>query len=99
MSAILAIVGRTKLIFELEQECDGSNPCMKIGRNQNKNDYVRVTTTADERKMISGGHFVGHLGYSLSDKPQFELEPEFDGSKPYMKFGRNLIKMTKLYIA
>ena len=38
LSAILAIVGRTKLIFKFEPECDGSNPYMIIGRNQNKND-------------------------------------------------------------
>ena len=38
LSAILAIVGPTKLIFKLEPEFDGSNPYMKIGRNQNKND-------------------------------------------------------------
>ena len=25
-------------------------------------------------------------------KPIFKLEPEFDGSNPYMKFERNLIK-------
>ena len=29
-------------------------------------------------------------------KPIFELEPEFDGSNPYMKFERNPIKKTKL---
>ena len=27
-------------------------------------------------------------------KPILELEPEFDGSNPYMKFERNLIKMS-----
>ena len=29
-------------------------------------------------------------------KSVFELEREFDGNNPYMKFGRNPIKMTKL---
>ena len=38
LSAILTIVGWTKLIFKIEPECDGSNPYMKFGRNQNKND-------------------------------------------------------------
>ena len=37
MSTILAIIGRTKLIFKLEPECDGSNSYMKIEGNQNKN--------------------------------------------------------------
>ena len=31
LSAILAIVGRTKLIFKLEPEFDTSNPYMKKG--------------------------------------------------------------------
>ena len=38
LSAILAIVGQTKLTFKLEPESDGNNPYTKIGRNQNKND-------------------------------------------------------------
>ena len=47
LTAILCIVRLSKLVFELEQEYDGSNPYMKFGRNPIKNDYVRVTTTAD----------------------------------------------------
>ena len=47
LSAILVIVCRTKLVFELEQEFDGSNPYMKFGKNLIINDWVRVTTTAD----------------------------------------------------
>ena len=31
MSAILVMVRLTKLVFELEQEFDGSNPYMKFG--------------------------------------------------------------------
>ena len=38
LSAILAIIGWTKLIFELDPGFDGSNPYIKIERNQNKND-------------------------------------------------------------
>ena len=34
-------------IFELEWKVDGSNSYMKFGRNPIKNDWVRVTTTAD----------------------------------------------------
>ena len=37
MLAILVIVHWTKLVLELEQEFDGSNPYMKFGRNQIKN--------------------------------------------------------------
>ena len=72
MSAILAIIGRTKLIFKLEPEFDASNPYMKIRITQNKNDLVRVTTTAGRHKLIDGGHFVGHLGYCLSDKTHIQ---------------------------
>ena len=36
LSVILAIIGRTKLIFELEPEFDESNSYMKIGRNQSE---------------------------------------------------------------
>ena len=42
--------------------------------------------------LIGGCHFVGHLGYRMSDIPVFELEREVDGSNPYMEFGGNLIK-------
>ena len=42
--------------------------------------------------LIGSDHFVGHLGYSRRTKPVFELEREFDGSKPYMKYERNRIK-------
>ena len=38
---------RQQPIFELERVFDGSYPYMKFGRNQIKNDYVRVTKTAD----------------------------------------------------
>ena len=52
-----------------------------------------MTTTADGCKLIGGGHFVGHLDHSLSEKKNiYELEPGFDISNPYMKFGRNQIK-------
>ena len=52
-----------------------------------------MTTTADGCKLIGGGHFVGHLGYhSCMHGPIFKLEPEFDRSNPYMKFGRYKIK-------
>ena len=34
----LVIVRPTKLVFELEQEFDGSNPYMEFGRNLIKND-------------------------------------------------------------
>ena len=47
MSAILVIRCQTKLILELEQKVDGSNSYIKFGRNLIKNDWVRVTTTAD----------------------------------------------------
>ena len=48
LSAILVIVCQTKPIFELEWEFDESNPYMKFERNLiKKNDWVRVTTTAD----------------------------------------------------
>ena len=57
-----------KLVFKLEPECDGSYPYMKIGRVLKEDVLVRVTTTAEGRKLIGGGHFVCHLGYSLSDK-------------------------------
>ena len=50
-----------------------------------------MTTTADGCKLIGGGHFVGHLDNRLAEKLIFELETGFDGSNPYMKFGRNLI--------
>ena len=43
-----------------------------------------------------GGHFLGHFGYRSSENPVFELELEFDISNPYMKFGRNPIKMAEL---
>ena len=33
LSAILVIVRKTKLVFNLEQEFDGSNPYMNIERN------------------------------------------------------------------
>ena len=32
------------------------------------------------------------LVIGCQEKPVFELEPEVDGSNPYMKFGINLIK-------
>ena len=47
LSAILVIVRRIKPVFELETEFDRSNPYMKFKINPIKNDYVRVTTTAD----------------------------------------------------
>ena len=47
LSAILVIWCWTKRIFKLEREVDGSNPYMKFGRNPIKNDWIRVTTTAD----------------------------------------------------
>ena len=71
-SAILAIVGRTKLIFKFEPDFNTSNPYMKIGRTQNKNDKVRVTIAAGGHKLIDGGHFVGHLGFRLSDKTHIQ---------------------------
>ena len=48
-----------------------------------------MTTTAD---IVGGGHFVGHFGYRMSDKPVFELERVVDGSHLYTKFKRNSIK-------
>ena len=36
------------------------------------------------------GHFV--LIIVTQTKPLFELEPEFDASNPYMKFGRSITK-------
>ena len=47
MSAILIIGCRTKPVFELEREVDGSNPYMQFERNPTKKDKVRVTMTAD----------------------------------------------------
>ena len=40
-------------------------------------------TTAEQ---IGGGHFVSHFGFVSRIKPVLELEPEFGGSNPYMKF-------------
>ena len=52
-----------------------------------------MTTTGNGCKLIGGSHFVGHLDYCSSEKKNiFKLEPEFDGSNPFMKFGRNPIK-------
>ena len=52
-----------------------------------------MTTTANKCKLKGGCHFVGHLDNRSSEKKNIsDLEPEFDGSNPYMKFGRNLIK-------
>ena len=116
LSVILVIECRTKPVFELEQEVDENK---KFGRNQIKNNWVRVTTTANidgwrpfcrpswlsdvgqnpysnlneklieaihiqnlveirlkmtelewprQRILLGGGHFVGHLGYRMSDK-------------------------------
>ena len=49
-----------------------------------------------ERPVVVG-HFYGLRAYrSTEKKTVFKLEREFDGSNPYMKFGRNPIKMTKL---
>ena len=45
---------------------------MKFGRNPIKNDYVRVTTTANGCKLIGGCHFVGRLDYRLSDKTHIQ---------------------------
>ena len=47
MAAILVIGCRTKPVFELEPEVDGSNPYMKLRINPIKNERVRLTTTAD----------------------------------------------------
>ena len=56
-----------------------------------------MTTTADGCKLIGGGRVVSHHDYRSSKKKNiFKLEQEFDGCNPYMKFGRNPIKMTKL---
>ena len=55
----------TKPVFKLDWEVDGSNPYMKFGRNLIKNDWVRVTMTADIERWR---HFVGHLGYRMLDK-------------------------------
>ena len=38
LSAMLVIGRRTKPVFKLEREVDGSNQYMKFGRNQIEND-------------------------------------------------------------
>ena len=50
----------------------------------------------DRCKLRGGGHFASHLNIRCRKQPIFELEPEFDESNSYLKFGRHLIKMTKL---
>ena len=57
-----------------------------------KNDQVRVTTTA----FISATILSAIMVIVPRTKPIFKLEREFDGSYPYLKFGRNPIKMTEL---
>ena len=57
---------------------------------------VRETTTAERFKLIGGGHFSAILVIVCLTKLIFKLAPGFDGSNPYMKNGRNPIKMTKL---
>ena len=51
-----------------------------------------IKVDCHKTKLIGGGHFVGHLVIVRLTKFVFELEQEFDGSNPYMKFGRNTIK-------
>ena len=63
--------------------------------------YVLVTDKNEENQMKKEGPRVvttlyGHLVIARRTKPVFELEQEFDGHNPHMKFGRNLTKMTKL---
>ena len=93
LSSIFVIVRRTKFVFEIEQEFDGSNSYMKFGRHQMKNDYVRVTTTADTDRrrpfcQPSCLSIVRHNPYSNL----------FDESNPYMKFEKNPIKNDKVRV-
>ena len=50
------------------------------------NDSVRVFHKC---KLISGGHFGGHLCYRT--KRILKLEQDFDKSNQYMKFGGNQV--------
>ena len=90
LSVILVITCRTKPVFELEWKDDGSNSYIKFGRNSIKNDWVRVTMTADIDRWRPFCQPILVIG--CRKKLIFELEWEVDRSNPYMKFGRNQIK-------
>ena len=62
--------------------------------------YALVTDKNEENQMKKEGPRVVttlycHLVITRLTKPVFELEQEFDGHNPHMKFGRNLTIMTK----
>ena len=80
----------TKPVFELEREIDGSNPYTKFGRNLIKNDYVRVTTTADidRWRPFCQPSWLSDVGQN----PYSNLNERMMEAIHMLKFGRNLIK-------
>ena len=67
LSAILVIVCQTKLICELEPGFDGSNPYVKF-----LEEILLKMNKLERPQQGMSGHFVGHLGYSLSDKTHIQ---------------------------